>query len=87
MSKSEAFNWRLPWPTMIELTRTDDMVFVSWLESRLADVGIRAYVFDAYTSSVYGTALGAIQRRILVDDADLPRARRVMQEVEGGRDG
>lgn len=72
---------------MIELIRTDDPVFASWLESRLAGAGITAYVFDAYTSSLYGSALGAVQRRVLVEEADLSRARLVLQEAEGYRDG
>ncbi len=86
MTKTDGLNGRVAFPTMLELIRTDDLVFASWLESRLAGAGITAYVFDAYTSSLYGSALDAVQRRILVEEDDLFRARRVLQEAEGCRD-
>jgi hypothetical protein len=72
---------------MMELTRTEDVVFASWLEMRLGQAGIKAYFLDAYTSGVYGGALGAVQRRVMVDDDDLPAARRLLQEAEKDRDG
>jgi hypothetical protein len=69
---------------MIELTRSDDAVFVSWLEGRLGELGIKTVIFDEHTSSVYGGALGAVQRRVMVDEADLDRSRRVLAEAAGG---
>jgi hypothetical protein len=74
-------NCTVPTPVMIELTRTEDVVFASWLEMRLAEAGIKAYVLDAYTSGLYGGALGAIQRRVMVAEEDLPEARRLMREA------
>lgn len=68
---------------MIELIRTADAVLVSWLETRLAECGIRAVVLDAFTSSAYGGALDAVQRRVMVADADLPRAREVLAAADG----
>lgn len=65
---------------MIELIRSDDAVLVSWLEARLREIGINAHVLDAYTASVYGGALDAVQRRIMIDEADLPRARPLLAE-------
>jgi hypothetical protein len=66
---------------MIELLRSDDPVLISWLEMRLNQLGIKAHVLDAYTASVYGGALGAVQRRVMIDHADLPRARRMLDEA------
>ena len=66
---------------MIELTRTDDAVLVSWLEIRLAEAGIKAHVLDGYTSSAYGGALSGVQRRVMVEEADLERSRRVLAEA------
>ena len=73
---------------MIELTRSDDAVFVSWLEMRLAELGIKNIVLDTHTSSVYGGALAAVRRRVMVDEADLDRSRRLLNEVPpAGGDG
>jgi hypothetical protein len=69
---------------MIELTRSDDAVFISWLEMRLGELGIETVVLDTHTSSVYGGALGAVQRRVMVHEADLARSRRVLAEAAGG---
>ena len=69
---------------MIELTRSGDAVFISWLEMRLGELGIETVVLDTHTSSVYGGALAAVQRRVMVDEADLARSRRVLAEAEGG---
>lgn len=69
---------------MIELIRSDDPVLVSWLETRLREIGIKAHVLDAYTASVYGGALGAVQRRVMVDETDLPRARLLLADAALG---
>lgn len=72
---------------MIELTRSDDAVFVSWLEMRLGDLGIKAVILDGYTSSAYGGALSAVQRRVMVNEADLARCRGLLAEASVvGRD-
>ena len=71
---------------MIELTRSGDAVFVSWLEMRLGELGIKTVVLDAHTSSAYGGALGAVQRRIMVDEADLDRSRQVLAEAADDAD-
>ncbi len=73
---------------MIELTRSDDAVFVSWLETRLAELGIKNIVLDTHTSSVYGGALPGVRRRVMVDEADLDRSRRLLNEIHpAGGDG
>ena len=65
---------------MVELTRTNDPVLLSWLVAALASDDIESLVFDAYASVIEGS-ISAIQRRIMVDEADLPRAKRVLAEA------
>lgn len=66
---------------MVELTRTDDVVHLSWLQMRLAEGGIKAVIFDTHTGGAYGFALAAVQQRVMVDEADLFRARRILEEA------
>ncbi len=68
---------------MKELIRTNDPVFLSWLQAALADAGIEAIVFDQYVSAVEGS-IGALPRRVMVADADLSRARRVVDSAKDG---
>ena len=72
---------------MIELTRSEDPVLISWLEVRLQQLGIKVHVLDSYTASAYGGALGAVQHRLMVDEEDLPLARRLLGEVRPDCDG
>ena len=65
---------------MIELTRTNDPVFLSWLTMRLEEEDVDAVVLDTYTAIAEGS-IGAIQRRGMVADDDLARARFVLQEA------
>lgn len=65
---------------MKELVRTNDSVRLSWLQALLASVGIEAVVLDAHTSIIEGS-IGAIPRRLMVDDADHARARDVLEEA------
>lgn len=65
---------------MRELLRTNDFVRLSWLQALLASAGIEAVVLDAYTSVVEGS-IGAIPRRLMVRDADEPRARALLKEA------
>lgn len=66
---------------MIELIRTNDPVFLSWLSLRLEEERVSAIVLDTHTAVVEGS-IGAIQRRVMIDEDDLVRARRVLQEAE-----
>ena len=66
---------------MKELTRTNDPVLLSWLCSRLAEEDVEAIVFDTHASVMEGS-ISAIQRRVMVDERDLVRARRVLDEAE-----
>jgi hypothetical protein len=62
---------------MIELVRTNEPVFLSWLLAALQHEGIEAVVLDAYASAADGS-IPAIPRRVMVDDGDESRARRVL---------
>ncbi len=66
---------------MQELTRTNDPVMLSWLMQALAQERIEAIVLDLHTSILEGS-ISAIPRRVMVLEADLVRARRVLDEGE-----
>jgi hypothetical protein len=66
---------------MKELLRSNDIVKLSWAEAVLRDAGIAAIVLDTYTSFAEGS-IGAIQRRLMVDDDDLGRARAAIAAAE-----
>lgn len=66
---------------MIELTRSNDPVFLSWLMAQLSDVGIEAIVLDAHASVMEGS-ISAIQRRVMVIDDDLTTAKTILAEAE-----
>jgi hypothetical protein len=54
---------------MKELIRTNDPVRLSWSQAVLAEAGIAAIVLDHHTSIIEGS-IGAIPRRLMVDDRD-----------------
>jgi len=62
---------------MKELLRTNDAVRLSWLQALLRDAGIDSLVLDEHASLVEGS-IGAIQRRLMVAEADHRRARAVL---------
>ena len=66
---------------MKELLRSNDPVRLSWAESVLSDEGIRAILFDQHTSAVEGS-IGALPRRLMVDDRDYDRARRLLDALD-----
>ncbi|MCZ6861063.1 MAG: DUF2007 domain-containing protein [Alphaproteobacteria bacterium] len=70
---------------MKEIVRTNDPVVISWMISVLAEQGIEAFVLDAHTSVLEGTA-GAIPRRLMVIDEDLASARAVIEAAGGGKE-
>ena len=61
---------------MIELTRTNDPVLISWLSAHLDGAGISHVVLDGHTSVLEGS-IGAIQRRVMVLEEDEAAAREV----------
>lgn len=66
---------------MVELIRTNDPVLLSWLTTALAEAHIEAIVFDVHTSILEGS-VSAIPRRVMVDDDDLGRAKRLVAEAD-----
>jgi hypothetical protein len=66
---------------MVELVRSNDLVYLSWVQAQLAGAGIDCLLTDQYTSVIEGS-IGAIPRRILVDGEDIARARRLLREAE-----
>jgi hypothetical protein len=65
------------------LVRSNDLVHLSWVDALMREAGIATLVLDEHTSSIEGS-IGAIQRRVLVAEDDLPRARRLLAEASGG---
>ena len=68
---------------MKELLRTNDLVRLSWVKALLADAGIGCLVLDEHTSLVEGS-IGAIPRRLMVDERDHRRAEILIAEAETG---
>ena len=54
-------------------------VRLSWLRAVLSDAGIETEVWDAGAGSLWGSA---IDQRLMVDDADLAQAKRVLEAAE-----
>ena len=65
---------------MRELLRTNDPVTLSWLQALLAEAGIECVVLDSHTSIIEGS-IGAIPRRVMVQDGDCLRARTLLAEA------
>jgi len=65
---------------MIELVRSNDTVFLSWLTWRLAEEKVEATVFDSNMSILEGS-VSALQRRVMISEGDVGRARMVLAEA------
>lgn len=65
---------------MKELLRTNDLVFISFVEALLKDANIEAFVMDAHTSVLEGS-INAIQRRVMVGDDDAAQAQDIVKEA------
>ena len=65
---------------MIVLVRTNDLVLISFIESLLAEAGLRFFVADQHMSAIEGS-LGFLPRRILVDSEQVDQARRLLSEA------
>ncbi|MCR9215558.1 MAG: DUF2007 domain-containing protein [Proteobacteria bacterium] len=66
---------------MSELLRSNDPVLISFILASLADEDIEAVVLDQHASVMEGS-IGAIQRRVMVLSEDLPRAKRVLADLD-----
>ena len=66
---------------MVELTRTNDPVLLSWLMHALAGDGVKAVVLDTHTSILEGS-IAAIPRRVMVPKDDEAKARVILHEGE-----
>ncbi|MGH6944160.1 MAG: DUF2007 domain-containing protein, partial [Geminicoccaceae bacterium] len=53
---------------MRELLRSNDLVYLSWVQATLAADGIECVLLDDHVSGVEGS-IGAIPRRLMVEDA------------------
>lgn len=62
------------------LLATNDLVRLSFVSSLLRDAGIEPVVLDSQASAVDGS-IGAVPRRLAVDDADRSRAEHVLREA------
>jgi hypothetical protein len=60
-----------------ELTRSNDLVWLSWLSSLLADAGIPCHMLDVHMSVLEGS-IAAIPRRVMVADEDFDEASHLM---------
>jgi len=67
---------------MREVLRTNDLVRLSWLQALFADRGIRAVVLDSHTSVLEGS-VGAIPRRLMVEESDYSAVQRILAEAGG----
>jgi hypothetical protein len=65
---------------MVELTRTNDVVRLGFIEALLRDAGVEPIVLDVHASVMDGSVV-AIPRRLMVSDDDEALARRVLDEA------
>ena len=64
---------------MVEVISTSNPVRLSFIRAVLAEAGIETFVADAGAASLWGAAIPA---RLMVDEADAARARRLIAEAE-----
>jgi hypothetical protein len=62
---------------MKELLRSNDLVYLSYVAHLLSEEGVDHLLLDAYTSAVEGS-IGAIPRRLMVNEDEIDRARRIL---------
>ncbi len=66
---------------MVELVRSNDLVYLSWVQAVLDEAGIACLLLDEHTSSIEGS-IGAIPRRLVVATEDRDAAQRLLVEAE-----
>ena len=69
---------------MRELLRTNDVVLLSYAQALLQKNGLHVAVLDTHMSVLDGS-IGALPRRLMVVEAELARARKVLEsaDIEG----
>ena len=67
---------------MKELLRTNDPVRLSFVEALLSAAGIESVMLDQHTSIIEGS-IGAIPRRLMVEERDHARALALLADAEG----
>ena len=65
---------------MVELLRSNDLVFLSWATAVLQDAGVEVLVMDQHMSVLEGS-IGALPRRLMVIGDDVEPARRALREA------
>ena len=63
------------------LTRSNDIIYLTWVKSILSHNNIEFFVLDESMASTEGN-ISAIPVRILVDDNDLKRAKYLISQTE-----
>ncbi|WGF89456.1 putative signal transducing protein [Marinivivus vitaminiproducens] len=71
---------------MVELLRSNDLVFLGWAEAVLAEAGIEVLRLDEHASAIDGS-IGAIPRRLMVPHGDEGRARAVIARAQAALSG
>jgi hypothetical protein len=66
---------------MRELLRSNDLVHLSWAQAILAAEGIRCVLLDDHVSGVEGS-IGAIPRRLMVEEHQLDQARQLLRQAK-----
>lgn len=64
-----------------EVLRSNNLVYLSFAEAVLAEAGIETLVFDSHMSVMEGS-VGALPRRLMVDDDMVDRARALLAAAE-----
>ena len=65
---------------MVELLRSNDMVMLSYVRAVLQSEHIRYVGLDEHMNMMEGN-IGAIPRRLMVDETDLRRARQLLKDA------
>jgi len=65
---------------MVELLRTNDLVLMSYIRALLSAESIRCHDLDQHMSILDGN-VAAIPQRLMVDDKDVERARRLLTDA------
>ena len=63
------------------LTRSNDIIYLTWVKSILSHNNIEFFVLDESMASTEGN-ISAIPVRILVDDDDLKKAKYLISQTE-----